>query len=468
MLAKKKYNSDCVEKTMRMKHSFIIYSMAGFLLVMTSMVQAQDFTWTYKSPMPHGKGDPAIASIGNLIYTFVGHTEPWTWPYGRICEAYNTSTDSWTRIADLPHMDGRYAMEAIAFNGKIYTFGGTNISGNYNNDNIDEYDPTTNTWVAYRAKLGKRLSTVPLAEYGGKIYCFGGGLYQSSDWWSNDVYEYDPIANMVTTKTSMPTKRGSACAATVGDKIYVIGGFGGYNASDPLDVVERYDPVTDQWATGFAPIPTGGDVGCGVINGKIYVNVFRTTEVYEYNPAVNTWTPKNPVQLVRAGQGVLTVDNKLYIMGGYIPGHITSFVEEGVLESEVMGIQIDIKPGSCPNPLNVKDKGILPVAVLGSENYDVLNIDPASIRLEGVAPIRSSYEDVATPVSNKTDDCDCTTEGPDGYLDLVLKFDAQEIVAVLGGLYDGDMYLLTLTGEDLSGTSIEGTDCVVIIAKGNK
>jgi len=73
-----------------------------------------------------------------------------------------------------------------------------------------------------------------------------------------------------------------------------------------------------------------------------------------------------------------------------------------------------------------------------------------------------------TPVSSKIYDCDCTTEGPDGYIDLVLKFDTQKIVTALGGLYDGDELLLTLTGEALDGTPIGGTDCVVIIAKGNK
>jgi hypothetical protein len=131
-------------------------------------------------------------------------------------------------------------------------------------------------------------------------------------------------------------------------------------------------------------------------------------------------------------------------------------------------VAINIKPESCPNPLNVKSKRMLPVAVLGSDDFDVFNIDPASIRLEGIAPIRSSYEDVATPVSNEMDDCDCTTEGPDGYLDLMLNFDAQEIVAALGSIYNGDELLLTLTGEDLAGTPIEGTDCVLIVAKNVK
>ena len=143
-------------------------------------------------------------------------------------------------------------------------------------------------------------------------------------------------------------------------------------------------------------------------------------------------------------------------------------IRELALGASKIDVNIDIKPGSCPNPLNVKDQGMLSVAVLGSNEFDIFTVDPASIRLEGIAPVRSSYEDVATPVLNKTDDCECTTEGPDGYLDLVLKFDVQEIVAALGSVYDGDELLLTLTGENINGIPIEGTDCVVIIAKGGK
>ena len=124
--------------------------------------------------------------------------------------------------------------------------------------------------------------------------------------------------------------------------------------------------------------------------------------------------------------------------------------------------QIDIKPASCPNPINVKDKGVLPVAILGSDDFDVLTIDPVSIRLEGIAPVRSSYEDVATPASDDVEICECTTDGPDGYLDLTFKFNVQEIVASLGEVNDGEELELTLTGALNDGTSIEGTDCIVI------
>ncbi|GAF91981.1 unnamed protein product, partial [marine sediment metagenome] len=56
-------------------------------------------------------------------------------------------------------------------------------------------------------------------------------------------------------------------------------------------------------------------------------------------------------------------------------------------------IAFDIKPGSCLNPLNLASRGVLPVAILGAEDFDVNAIDPASIFLEGVPAIRSAYED---------------------------------------------------------------------------
>jgi len=133
---------------------------------------------------------------------------------------------------------------------------------------------------------------------------------------------------------------------------------------------------------------------------------------------------------------------------------------------EPMTVDIDIKPGSCPNPLNVRNRGVLPVAILGSEDFDVSTIDAASIFLEGVPAIRSNYEDVAAPVAG-ANDCECTTAGPDGYSDLTLKFRTQEIVEQLidgpGEPVDGQTLLLTLTGALYDGKPIEGADCVVLV-----
>ena len=127
-------------------------------------------------------------------------------------------------------------------------------------------------------------------------------------------------------------------------------------------------------------------------------------------------------------------------------------------EPPTLLVSIDIKPGSCPNPLNVKSKGVLPVVILGTEDFDVTEV--SSALLEGVEPIRIDYDDVATPFEGAL--CDCHEVGPDGYLDLTLKFDTQEIVAALGDVEDGDVLPLTLLVTLVDGTVIEGSDCIII------
>lgn len=140
-------------------------------------------------------------------------------------------------------------------------------------------------------------------------------------------------------------------------------------------------------------------------------------------------------------------------------------------------VPIDIKPGSCPNPINTKSKGVLPVTIAGTEDFDVTTIDPASVRLladpdvgfAGVAPLRWSYEDVATPYDDELDDAySCHELNGDGYMDLNLKFDNQVVVAALGVVSDGDVIIIVLTGnltEENGGTPIVGADVVIIIKK---
>jgi len=131
-------------------------------------------------------------------------------------------------------------------------------------------------------------------------------------------------------------------------------------------------------------------------------------------------------------------------------------------------VAVDIKPGSCPNPLNLAGRGVLPVAVLGTEDFDVNSIDIASIRLEGLPALRSGLEDVATPVTDGNE-CDCIAQGPDGHTDLTLKFKTARIAEILDAqiedLAAGDVVELLLTGTLKDGTAIEARDCVVIVGK---
>ncbi len=125
---------------------------------------------------------------------------------------------------------------------------------------------------------------------------------------------------------------------------------------------------------------------------------------------------------------------------------------------------LDIKPGTCPNPLNPRQQGVVPAALRGTPELDVHAIDVSSLRLEGVAPERWDYEDVSAATSGES--CDCTGAGADGILDLTLKFPAPALLAAIGPVERDDERQLTLSGALLSGESFTASDCVRIVGGG--
>ena len=151
--------------------------------------------------------------------------------------------------------------------------------------------------------------------------------------------------------------------------------------------------------------------------------------------------------------------------------NITLVLEDG----ETINVYFDIKPGSCPNPINTKSKGKLPVAICGTEDFDVTTIDPETILLsregyeEGVAPLRWSYEDVATPFEGEL--CDCHDLNGDGIMDLSLEFKTQEVFDTLElETVGGETIPLIINGnlkEEDGGTPIIGQDCVWVLLYDN-
>jgi hypothetical protein len=81
-------------------------------------------------------------------------------------------------------------------------------------------------------------------------------------------------------------------------------------------------------------------------------------------------------------------------------------------------INIDIKPGGCPNSINLASNGLIPVAILGDAEFDVDTIDPETIMLgregiiEGLRPTKYNFEDVSTPFEGRL--CNCHDLEKDG------------------------------------------------------
>ncbi len=127
-------------------------------------------------------------------------------------------------------------------------------------------------------------------------------------------------------------------------------------------------------------------------------------------------------------------------------------------------VNVDIKPAGCPNPVNLDSQGKTPVAIVGTEDFDVTTIDPNSIFfLEGTTllqPVDALLRDETAPAIDG--ECACTEAGPDGIMDLVVYFETQELAAMLGEVSSGDTLELALYGYLYEGQLIKGTDCIVV------
>jgi|GEM_PF-2775858 len=180
--------------------------------------------------------------------------------------------------------------------------------------------------------------------------------------------------------------------------------------------------------------------------------------------------PRYRIDLSASYSGVpdLILDDQETIIG------MSDFLETVTGEIyQLVPVLVDIKPGSDTNPVNVKSRGVLPVALLGSEDFDVRTVDPASIRLAGVAPLRSAYEDVGAPGEPLPEVTEqrLIAYATDGFEDLTLKFDTQAILAALDleTLNDGDLVSLTLEGRSYAtdgNSRFVGSDMITILKKG--
>ena len=105
-------------------------------------------------------------------------------------------------------------------------------------------------------------------------------------------------------------------------------------------------------------------------------------------------------------------------------------------------IDIDIKPGRFPNSINPRNRGVIPVAILSTPDFDATTVDPLSVEFGPNAAVEANSRGHIEDVDG------------DALLDLVVHFPTQET-----GIQCGDTEAL-LTGQTFDGTGIQGSDSV--------
>jgi hypothetical protein len=111
-------------------------------------------------------------------------------------------------------------------------------------------------------------------------------------------------------------------------------------------------------------------------------------------------------------------------------------------------VNIDIKPGSDPNCFNINGNGVIPVAILGSNTFDVLDIDTSSLKFAGLdVRIRGKERPM----------CHGEDFDVDGFLDLVCQFEDDPNTWAPDSTADA-----TVQGLPLDGSEFEGTDSICV------
>jgi len=141
-------------------------------------------------------------------------------------------------------------------------------------------------------------------------------------------------------------------------------------------------------------------------------------------------------------------------------------------------VSLDIKPGSCPNPVNRRSQGVVPVAVVGSDTFSVSEVDADTViiaRVDGVGGVVKPIvrgrgkvaviDDVATPLRGET--CECHEMNSDGIDDLFMRFWTPELADVLelDATERDDLVELAVRGRLKDGRPFEASDCIRIVGR---
>ena len=114
----------------------------------------------------------------------------------------------------------------------------------------------------------------------------------------------------------------------------------------------------------------------------------------------------------------------------------------------VTEVDIDIKPGDGKGCFNINGHGVIPVAILGANGFDVTTVDASSLSFGGLqVRVRG----------NNNPQCSIDYANADEYLDMVCQFDDDSNAWVAGN------DIASLSGQLLDGSRFEGSDSICLV-----
>ena len=318
------------------------------------------------------------------------------------------------------------------------------LSFTYNaNGLVDDYGGNAHAW----AELGVR--AIGYENFNPTWKAEGAGVWLATDYdWTANTFNPDPPgAPKLDLDDKLILQKGGGW------------GEGSYNLpSTPPSPGANHrvwfdrDGV-DQWQAQSPLAVDGGTYNTGGIYdivitlhaddatlGTAYMTVNGLDQGFETD---NNW---KTMELSPAGMsftGDMRHMQVFYGLYGYGATHSVILEDIVVAGCHWTDVSIDIKPGSDPNSINLKSKGVVPVAVVTTGDFNAATINPDTVRFAGASPVRWTMEDV---------------DG-DGDLDMLFHFRTQDLNL------DKTSTSATLTADTFDGLHVSGTDSVNIVPK---
>jgi len=129
------------------------------------------------------------------------------------------------------------------------------------------------------------------------------------------------------------------------------------------------------------------------------------------------------------------------------------FAMDTIVPEPVRMVEIDIKPGSYPNAINLEAHGLTPVAIFSAAGFDARGVAPVTVDLAG-ASVAVRGRDKFMAHEEDVDE--------DGLVDLVVQVVTADIDPALLQ-QEGDAVYAVLTASTYDGQDIAGVDEIAIV-----
>lgn len=301
-------------------------------------VEADGGSWSTAQPMEEARGGLGVATLNGKIYAIGGYTAKDYYynlhPTGGFLttnEEYDPTTNTWITKAPMPTARANFAIAACQ--GKIYCINSALVG--FKLDEIyhlfkspvyagtnEVYDPATDTWET-KAPMPVPLSRAQASVVNGKIYIMDGvnnWMYNPvSDNWTQRAFAPSPVSGYEYVYPS----------AVVGDSIYFIPSYGSlliYNTSTDswsqgartprLDVSGKASAVGSDSTPSRIYLFTVAPYGW-VPYGKTDISGSARRTTFVYTPQTDNWSAGTQSPGYRVGFSVVTLDDKVYVVGGF-------------------------------------------------------------------------------------------------------------------------------------------------------